>query len=307
MRTRWLSCLLIIAVAALPALADPPPTTQKSDGEKQNDSARRRKARGTRGRARAEKHRDARADDASGKKNDHDQEKRIRRDLAAMGLRMVIEDATFEEMTFEDFTEWLARTTEANVVVRWRVLEKGGVERAFPIYVKQKKIRVRKLLQIVFSQVTEELHSVEIAARADGNTLIISTRKDINTKRVTRVYEARHMMLLIPDFGGPAAPEPGSGGASGGSGTGGITKSGRGGGSRRSRGPATGGGTSERQPDVDAETQRLIDAITQTIQPLSWKVNGGKGTIRYFQGKLVVYNNLEVHQSLEEMFPEPGE
>lgn len=332
MRARWPVCLLILSLAGLPALADPPSsTTQKSDSESKK-SRKKKKARGTKKQSKSKAARDKQAGTTD---TDADEKRPPKRNLAAKGLKMVIKDATFENMTFADFTEWLARTTEANVVVRWPILEKGGVDRAFPIYLKQKNLRVRKILELVFSQVTHELDSVEIAAKADGNTLIISTRKDINTKRITRVYEAQHMLLIVPDFGGPPAPDPGGSGGARGSGGGGTDGGGRGesqgggritktdkggsgsggrgrgsGGSsrgRRSGGRATGGPTSERQPDVDAATQRIIDYITSTIQPLSWKVNGGKGTIRYYKGKLVVYNNLEVHQTLAEMLPKAGQ
>ena len=42
----------------------------------------------------------------------------------------------------------------------------------------------------------------------------------------------------------------------------------------------------------------LIEAITGTIEPESWDVNGGPGTIRAFEGRLIVKNSPLVHQKL---------
>lgn len=49
-----------------------------------------------------------------------------------------------------------------------------------------------------------------------------------------------------------------------------------------------------------ASAQALIDLITQAIEPQTWQVNGGRGTIRYFApGRvLVVRNTLRVHEQI---------
>jgi hypothetical protein len=47
--------------------------------------------------------------------------------------------------------------------------------------------------------------------------------------------------------------------------------------------------------------QSLLDMIVSTIDPDSWDVRGGPGTIRYFAPKmgLVVRQSAEVHASLK--------
>lgn len=68
---------------------------------------------------------------------------------------------------------------------------------------------------------------------------------------------------------------------------------------RRQERDAAGGGSVGIQQEL-ANAQALIDLITETIQPDSWEINGGRGTIRYFAPLhvLVVRNNLRAHEEL---------
>ncbi len=201
------------------------------------------------------------------------------KNLARKALKLVIENAEFEDMTFEDFVEWLGRETKANVVVRWKIVEKEGVERDAPIYLKQKNITVRKLLPLVFRQVTEDLDGVELAARTDGNILLISTRKNLNAKMVVRTYAVRDLLMHIPNFESQRSQIDG-----------------------RGAGPVAGrrgaGGAGDPYAKLDARTRKLIAVITGAIEPGSWQINGGRGTIGYFRGRLVIRNSLEVHQRI---------
>lgn len=209
-----------------------------------------------------------------------DKKTRRPRGLAFKALRTIIDDATIKDMTLEEFAEWIERTTKANVVVKWKVLEEAGVEPDTMINLKLKEVTIRKLLQLAFQQVTEGLEGVELAAKADDNTLIISTRKDLNSEVVTRLYDVQALLIMVPNFAGKTMGDPTTG--------------------RRSRLSLGGAGRSAEghDPDLEDLARQLIDTITSTIEPESWAVNGGKGTISYYKGKLVIRNNLEVHQLL---------
>jgi hypothetical protein len=200
------------------------------------------------------------------------------RNLAVRAMNTVIDQAEFKDVTFEDFVEWLERTTKANVIVRWKVLEKAGVERDRPINLKEKNIKLRKLLPLVFAQVTEDLRDVELAAKASDNILTISTRADFNAVLETRVYEVEDLLFSVPDFAAVGADMSGPG--------------------WRIGDRLLIGGGWEKCREKEEVVQELISAITNHIERSSWKVNGGKGTIRHFQGRLVISNNAEVHQQL---------
>ena len=176
--------------------------------------------------------------------------KKVPRGLAFKALRTVIDNATFKEMTFEEFTEWLARQTEANVVVKWKIIEEAGIETDKLINLKLRKVTIRQIIELVFEQVTGELEFVELAAKADDNTLIISTKRDLYTELVIRTYDVQDLLIAVPHF-----------------------------------------------KSIGAQmAQELMNLITSHVEPKSWAVNGGKGTIAFFRGKLVIRNNLIVHE-----------
>lgn len=208
------------------------------------------------------------------------------KNLAVKALDMVIPEAEFKDLTLEDFAEWLGRTTKANVVVRWKVLEKAGVARDAPVTLQEKNIKLRRLLPLVFAQVTEDLRSVELAAKADGNTLMISTKEDVNVELITKTYDVQDLLHSVPDFRAARPREIGGGPLLG---------------DRVAW--VEGGGEKERGDPVE----QLIKTITTDIQPLSWKANGGKGTISYYKGRLIIRNNVEVHQQLGGFLSEPAE
>lgn len=220
-------------------------------------------------------------------------EKKQDDDRALKAMKMVIEDAEFKAMPFEDFTEWLRRTTKINVVVRWALVEKAGVSRDQPITLKEEGITVAKLLEMVFREVTDQGKTTELSAQAEGNVLLISTRADINSRMLVRLYDVQELLIVVPDF-----PAEGLGEDQGGGG-GQVTT-----GVRKNRPAKKKEQEEEKEED---QIKKVIDMITQTIDPPSWKVNGGKGTIVFFKGKLVIRNNAEVHQRLAIMLGHPGQ
>ena len=68
---------------------------------------------------------------------------------------------------------------------------------------------------------------------------------------------------------------------------------------RQLPGGIAGAGTIGVQQEL-ANAQALIDLITETIQPGSWEIDGGRGSIRYFSPLhvLVVRNNRRAHEEL---------
>ncbi|RMF77886.1 MAG: hypothetical protein D6744_10790, partial [Planctomycetota bacterium] len=44
-----------------------------------------------------------------------------------------------------------------------------------------------------------------------------------------------------------------------------------------------------------AASEKLLDLVTMVVEPDSWAVNGGWGSIELFSGSLVVRNTADVH------------
>lgn len=256
------TCLVVCGCLAIGSHAEPPKTAPKSKPKTK-----------------------ARAKSATSKPAKDPAEKPVR-NRAVQAMKIIVENAEFDEMPLEDFIEWLERLTDANVVVRWKVLESAGIERGRPLTLKQKNIPLGKLLPLAFENLTHDLEGVEIAARASGNVLLITTRADMNSKLVTRSYDIESLRIVVPNFRGR---QPN------------LDDIGQGGGPGRPRGVGImgGGGGSQQNTSIDAETQKLIDVITSMIDPPSWKVNGGKGTITEFKGNLIIRNSEEAHDAIQ--------
>lgn len=262
-RMKLWACMIVGVAIASASFAEPPKTAPKSKPKAK-----------------------AKTKSATSKPAKDPADKAVRnRAVKAMGI--IIENAEFDEMPFEDFVEWLERTTQANVVVRWKVLESAGIERDRPLTLKQKNIPLGRLLPMAFENLTHDIEGVEIAAKASGNILLITTRADMNSKLVTRSYDIESLRVVVPNFRGR---QPN------------LDDIGQGGGPGRPRGVGLmggGGGRTQDGASIDAETQKLIDVITSMIDPPSWKVNGGKGTITEFKGNLIIRNSEEAHDAIE--------
>lgn len=259
-RLKLWACLIVGATVATASFAEPPKAAPKSKPKPTAKSATSKPAK--------------------------DPAEKPVRNRAVQAMKIVVENAEFEEMPFEDFVEWLERLTQANVVVRWKVLEAAGIEKDRPLTLKQKNIPLGRLLPMAFDNLTHDLEGVEIAAKASGNVLLITTRADLNSKLVTRSYDIESLRIVVPDFKGRQAN---------------LDNVGQGGPGRPRGGILQGGGVTQDGRSADAETQKLIDVITSMIDPPSWKVNGGKGTITEFKGNLIIRNSEEVHDALEAM------
>lgn len=267
-RVKLWACVIVSVAVATASFAEPPKTAPKSKPKAK-----------------------AKAKSATSKPATGSAEKPVR-NRAVQAMKIMVENAEFDEMPFEDFVEWLERVTEANVVVRWKVLESAGIEKDRPLTLKQKNIPLGKLLPMAFDNLTRDIEGVEIAAKASGNILLITTRADLNSKMLTRSYDIESLRIVVPDFKGRQANLDGVGQGPAGRPRGGAL--------------AGGGGSTQGGASADAETQRLIAVITSMIDPPSWKVNGGKGTITEFKGNLIIRNGEEVHDALEAMLGGPA-
>jgi hypothetical protein len=216
----------------------------------------------------------------------------------------------FEEAPLNQVLTELGRTLDTNVVVRWSRLTEAGVQRDTPITVRVRNLRVEQVLWLIMNEAGAG--SVKLAYRADDDVLLISTADDLGPEMILRVYPVHDLIQrrlqnpllfvgrehVFPVATGVAVAQGAvaqtvvtqsiSSGTliSGGRGPGGL---GLGDDVVQDEGPEYEGG------DL---MQELINVITATIEPESWEVNGGRGTIVPFRGMLVVRNSLDVHQKL---------
>ena len=204
-------------------------------------------------------------------------------------LHKPVAQIEWEDTTLEEIFEWVNEQGKATVVVRWRALEEEGVEPDTMVNLKLRDTTVGRALAEALDQVSE---NDPVLVRGIRSMIKISTRSDFNRKLYVRVYPIDHLLLTVPDF--TDAPrvdltQQSSGG--GGGGGGGDTE------------PIfsddDSGDDIDEQEEVARRIEDLILLIEGTIEPDTWLVNGGEGTIAVFNKQLlIVRNSIEVHEKL---------
>ena len=204
-------------------------------------------------------------------------------------LEQRIPDVSLQEAPLDQVMTWVAQNMNINVVVRWQNLEAFGIDRDKPITIQVKNLRLSQVLWLIMNEAGGA--DLKLAYRASGDLLIMSTAEDLGQEMVVKAYDVSDLLVRVPNFAGPQID---------------LSQAGQ------RQGQGGGGGQSlftndqndedrdqDRQGEgIGQEMQRLVDLITQTIEPDSWSVNGGLGTINAFRNMLVIRNSIFVHQRL---------
>ncbi len=215
-------------------------------------------------------------------------------------LNQRVPEITFEDLSLEQVMSWLADFTHMNVNVRWQILADAGVDRDKPISIHARNLRLSQVLWLIMSEAAGT--ELKLAYRASGNLLVLSTAEDLDKEMVTKIYDVADLIINLPRAtrqgafnvtqGLGQSGQGGSGGGGGGGGAGGGMF-GQGQGQQQQqqgRGDTTGGTTQQ--------IEQLVELIRQTVEPDTWRENGGAGSITAFQKSIVVRNTLLVHQRL---------
>jgi len=227
-------------------------------------------------------------------------------------LAQRLPEISFEEAPLNEVLASMGEMLNTNVVARWSRLAEVGVEPDTPVTLRVRNLRVGQVLWLILSEAAGS--DVRLAYRAEPDLILISTAEDFGRQMITRVYDVRH--LLVPRLVHPSiqigreqtfisAVQPVV--AEGAVGvrpipqviTSGVTLIGE-----------DAGGTVRRDDDTgsfqEQRLRELIDAITTTIEPETWLVNGGRGSIVPYNGMLIIRNSPLVHQKIAGPVEEGG-
>lgn len=238
-------------------------------------------------------------------------------------------EVAFNDATLEDALDFLGAFARVNLVVRWDRLADLGIERDEPVTLHTRNLRFGQVLWLVLNQVKGD--GPPLAYRLDDSVLLVTSADDLGQHLVTRIYDVRDLIMPLEqvrpraDFGrtrdfvqtvnaqvaeGAVAVTPVLGRLSSGVSLWGSTNiaSGAGGG-------AQGGGqdtaqflfanqnNDEDDGEATEEARRqnledLVNLIQTAVEPDSWVVNGGRGTVGVFRDLLVIRNTPFVHQQI---------
>jgi hypothetical protein len=225
-------------------------------------------------------------------------------------LNMRIPELAFDQAPVSAVFEFLAELAGTNVVIRWELLEPFGIERDTPITMRARNLRFSQVLWIVLNEAAPD--QTKLGYRLDSDVLLVTTAEDLGRETLTVVYDVRDM--LQPEIANPSirfgrdrtyvqsvdvtvaegavAVRPITGVLQSGSrleteNPGGTIRIGRQNGDEQDVGSGT-----------DDRMRELIDVLTNSIEPDSWRVNGGDGTVQAFNGLLIIRNTPLVHQQI---------
>jgi hypothetical protein len=208
-----------------------------------------------------------------------------------------IPEVRFQEATLESVIDWLGDFTKLNISVRWSTLKEVGIGKDTPISVQVRNLRLSQVLWLIMNEATHG--ETKLAYRASGNLLVLSTAEDLNKEMITKIYDVSDLLFKLSQaqpgtfFNITQGMQGGQSAQGGGSSGGGMFGQGQ-----QNRGQQQGQGQGQGQGQDQTQIRLLMDVITQTVEPDSWRDNGGLGSILPYEHSLIVRNTILVHQLL---------
>ena len=210
-------------------------------------------------------------------------------------LDRVLPAVNFTNVTLKDAIDFLRDVSGANIHVNWKAIEAAGITQDTVINIKLREVYLQKVLSLLLSEASG---GSGLVFYIDAGVIEITTREIADNTMYTVVYPVQDLLVEPPVFIEPpqfdlsyAASRGQAGGSSG--------RSGSGSNSQSLFPQGQGLNQQNNQPrDKDAKANALVDLIITTVSPNSWAPNGGKATIRFFDGNLIVTAPRSVHETI---------
>jgi len=202
----------------------------------------------------------------------------------------------FDGIEFGDVIGFMREISGVNIVVKWKALEMAGIDKSTPVTVKLSGVTFEKALRVILDDVGGV---TPLSHVLDEGVITISTKEDLSTLTVTRVYDIRDLIVRVPNFTAPRIDleevgQNAGNNAGGGGGGGGLFGN-------------DNEGDNENEENIPTRGEiiaNIISLVQETIAPDSWRPTGDIGSIRELQGQLVVTQTAENHQALQDLISE---
>jgi hypothetical protein len=184
------------------------------------------------------------------------------------GLDRIVPAVNFNKTPLDQAIDFLRKQTQSNISVNWRALEAAGVDRKTPVTLRLSQVSLRSALRETAELAGGGTVRVGWYVGSDG-IIRFTTEEQLATQAEMRIYDVRD--LIRADFDLPA---------------------------RISADPFFPAGS----PTYLNSMDRLILLLTETVEPVSWRDNGGVvGNIRAFAGRLIVVQSAAAHAQIAEL------
>jgi type II secretory pathway component GspD/PulD (secretin) len=213
-------------------------------------------------------------------------------------LEMTVDLSKFNpDMTFGEAIELLKGSVDPalRIVPLWKDLQENAeIDRTTKINMEPvSSIPVGRALDLLLNSVSGGL--VKLGYVIQDGVITIATQASLPTESVQRMYDITDLLDLPAQFE-TDLDTAGLGEVQQVGGTGG------GGSSGRTRTQSTQQQQQEQGPEAQAgRIQDIMTLIQETVEPDSWFINGGEGTIQVYSKKLIVSQTPDVHRKIAKL------
>lgn len=175
---------------------------------------------------------------------------------------------------FVDVIDALRDLTNANIFVNWRALEAEGIDRDAPVTARLLDVKFSKALEVILADLGGGV--VRLGYTIDDGVITISTKDDLFSNTLTRVYDIRDLITVFPDSTPFAAV-----------------------GADHARPKPTSQPATQSQEDLVEQVSVLI---RDTIEPDLWREAGGSvASMRDLAGQLIIGATPEMHAAISQL------
>jgi beta-lactamase regulating signal transducer with metallopeptidase domain len=203
-----------------------------------------------------------------------------------------VPEINLQEVPLDEAIARLREISGANIFVNWKAIERAGVDRTKTISVRLYNIKFAKALDIILQSASGPERKARLEYTIDEGVITISTPEDLSKNVLTRVYDIRDLIQVIPNFDdapdlrlrssqaatAPALPAPPP--------------------TLPATRPASRAATRPREVEVQARVDAIIKLIKEIVAPDSWDGESRIGAIKELSGQLVVTQLPENHAAL---------
>ena len=189
-------------------------------------------------------------------------------------MRATVGSMNLSGSQFKDVVQFLRDVGNVSIYVNWGALQAAGIDKSSPVSVNLRNVTFEKGLRTVLEDVGGG--QVDLRHDVDEGVITISTKDDLDTKTVTKVYDIRDLIARVPNFEGPklSLDSAGNNASSG---------------LFAADGAAAGRGDSRQQ-----QVENVLDLVRGTIDRDSWANEGGTvGSIKELGGQIIVTQTAE--------------
>ena len=114
---------------------------------------------------------------------------------AEAGLDRIVERVEAVDRPLAEVLDDVARSSGANISVRWAALNEDGFEKSTPVRLRLEGVPLGRVLEELLRQMSPSYPLLRF--RADRGAVVISTAKDLNRDSVIRMYDVRDLLDIM--------------------------------------------------------------------------------------------------------------